>query len=158
MFGALRATFQGKGSIIALVGVRGAGKTTIAGQLIRMMATAGWIAPYRKMVDLISAYKVLYGDMGGIRTEWTERDRDWFCTRKLAVIDELHECEESRLKNRVLTDVLDRRYSHHRDTLIISNQTPEEFMDCTTDSVLSRISEHGTIIPCEWDSWREKNA
>lgn len=146
-----------EGAIVVMVGARGTGKTTIAGQLVRGEAENGWIAPYRKMVDLISEFKVLYGDMGGIDVERKTRDRDWLCTRRLMVIDELHECEESRLKNRVLTDVLDRRYSAHKDTVLISNQTPEEFAACTSDSVLSRIQEHGFIVRCEWDSWRTKS-
>lgn len=170
VFRECRRRFTGCGSIVALVGQRGTGKTTIAAQLIIAAAWDDWAAvndteraegtywrytPYRKLADLIARFKALYADFGSTETEQLLTCRESYCAAPLAVIDELHDCEDMRMKDRVLTDMLDRRYSRMRDTLLISNQTMDEFRATTSDSVLSRISEHGCIVPCEWGSWRE---
>jgi DNA replication protein DnaC len=154
---ALRRT----GAIVALLGGRGLGKTTIAAQLtIERAWNAGlqpWERrpPYRKMTDLIAKYKPLYADFGGINTEVLIAARDWYCRfHPLVVIDELHECDDQRMKDRVLTDILDRRYANRVDTLLISNQTFDEFKQTTNDSVLSRLKEHGRIVTCTWASFR----
>lgn len=81
-----------------------------------------------------------------------------YCRLKLAVIDELHECDDQKMKDRVLTDILDRRYSANTDTVLISNQTAEDFQATTSDSVLSRLAQHGAIVPCEWESFRKPEA
>lgn len=160
---------SGKGAIVALVGERGTGKTTIAAQMIIARAWADWEAiirdrvsgaywtwtPYRKLADLISRYKPLYADYGTRSAEELESGRAAYCRAPFAVIDELHDCEDIKLRDRLLTDILDRRYSAMRDTLLISNQSVQQFKDTTNDSILSRISEHGSIIPCAWGSWRE---
>jgi DNA replication protein DnaC len=150
----------GQGAIFALVGPRGTGKTTICGQLIACVAGNSarpeWqrIVPYRKMTDLISRFKPLYADFGSIDTETLMEARTAYCSMPLAIIDELHECDDQKMKDRVLTDILDRRYSAKTDTVLISNQTPEDFQATTSDSVLSRLAQHGAIIPCEWRSFR----
>lgn len=158
-----QSLFCGKGAIVALVGERGLGKTTIAGQLIWERAwneaLEPWARrpPYRKLSDLIALYKPLYADFGSIETEVLMERRNGFCSlHPLVIIDELHECDDQKLKDRVLTDLLDRRYSNQNDTLLITNQTPAEFKATTNDSVLSRLSEHGSIIECKWQSFREK--
>lgn len=152
----------GKGAIVALVGIRGSGKTTLATQLIVRRAKTPdllpwqyWF-PYRKMIDLVSKYKGLYGDFGSINAETLTSSRNALCKADLLIIDEIHECDDMKLKGIILTDIVDRRYAAMKDTILISNQTPEEFSSTTSDSVLSRLTEHGKIIPCNWSSWREK--
>lgn len=170
VYDSCRRTFTGTGAIIALVGTRGVGKTTIASQLIIARAwedhqrlDAGepgflWrLTPYRKMSDLISRFKALYADFGSLDMDTLISARASYCSdTTLAIIDELHDCEDQRMKDRVLTDILDRRYSEMNDTLLIDNQTDEAFRKSVSDSVLSRITEHGLIIPCNWGSFRDE--
>ena len=163
VFERCKTLFTQTGAIVALVGERGLGKTTIAGQLVIERAwdetRAPWARrpPYRKMTDLIAQFKPLYADFGSIQTEELMERRDGFCKlHPLVIIDELHECDDMKLKDRVLTDILDRRYANHNDTLLITNQTPAEFKQTTNDSILSRLSEHGRIIECKWNSFRDK--
>lgn len=153
----------GRGAIIALLGLRGVGKTTIAAEIIHERVLnediLPWhrLPPYRKMSDLISFFKPLYADFGSIDLERLTNRRNDFCRwHPLVVIDELHDCEDQKMKNRILTDILDRRYAFQVDTIVISNQTPAEFQDTTSDSVLSRLCEHGQIIHCKWKSFRSK--
>lgn len=150
------------GAIIALVGQRGVGKTTIAGQLIikRVMneSLLPWerVPPYRKMSDLLATFKALYADFGARDMDELLARHNRLCSsdNPFLVIDELHDCEDQKIKNRFLTDTLDKRYANLVDTIVISNQTPEEFVATTSDSVLSRIKEHGRVIHCTWESWR----
>lgn len=158
----VQSLLKGNGAIIALVGERGVGKTTIAGQLILERAIdetlQPWerIAPYRKLSELIATFKPIYADFGARNMESVMSRHNRMCGPEtpLLVIDELHDCEDQRIKSRFLTDTLDKRYANLVDTIVISNQTPEEFIETSGDSVISRIKEHGRIIHCTWESWR----
>lgn len=154
---------SGVGAVVVLTGERGTGKTTICGQLARIRAQDESLAPwdrqppYRKLVDIIARYKPLYGNMGSVDMDGLASDRDYFCrTPSLKFIDEIHECEDAALKMRVLTDVIDRCYAAKTDVILVSNQSVDGFKATAGDSVLSRLSEHGSIIPCNWKSWRAK--
>jgi len=155
---------RGVGAIIALIGARGTGKTTICSQMALDRAENESLPPwdrqppYRKLQSLVERYKPLYGNMGSVDMDALASARDWFCrTPSLAFIDEVHECEDLQIKNRLLTDILDRRYAARKDTIILSNQDEADFRRTTSDSILSRIDEHGLIIECTWESWRAKS-
>lgn len=155
------------GAIVALVGDRGLGKTTIAAQIAitRLWEdydsrTSGGpvthrITSYRKLTAIVSRLKALYGDFGAINIEQLEGIRDHLASVELLVIDELNECaDDSKHKDRILADILDRRYAAKRDSLLITNQTEAEFKQTINPSILSRLNEHGAILPCEWESYR----
>lgn len=164
-----RQKFQKVGAIVALVGERGVGKTAIAAQLIReridafmafyengQKCSVQGFGHYIKLTDLIAELKPLYSDFGTIEMDRLFAGREAICEHSLLCIDELHECEDQHLKARVLTDILDRRYSNCVDTLLISNEKQDVFRKSIGDSALSRITEHGEIISCVWKSWREQ--
>ncbi|MEY2511975.1 MAG: IstB-like binding protein [Verrucomicrobiota bacterium] len=156
-----RELITGTGAIVALVGDRGMGKTTIAAQLMIERAMDETLLPwhrrppYRKLAKLIAFFKPIFSDFGSRDAETLIRRHESLCKdHPLLVIDELHDCEDQKVKQRLLTDTLDKRYANMVDTIVISNQTPEQFCETTSDSVLSRIKEHGRIIHCTWESWR----
>ncbi len=156
-----RELLQRNGAIVAMIGERGVGKTTVAAQLIIERAWNAGLQPwerrppYRKLTDLIAKFKPLYADFGSTQIEALMEKRDWLCRfHPFLVIDELHECDDQRMRDRVLTDILDRRYANRVDTLLISNQSVPEFTSATSDSVLSRLKEHGRVLVCKWKSFR----
>lgn len=149
------------GAIVALVGIRGTGKTSLCSTLAQERAAVEDEVPhvhtvlYRKMARLVMRFKPLYADYGSIDTESSMQVLDGLCgNHNLLVIDEVHETDDNKMKNRILVDIIDRRYAKLKDTILISNQTPAEFRKATSDSILSRLSEHGTIINCNWTSFR----
>lgn len=153
---------QKNGAVVVLTGARGTGKTTICAQMAiaraRNPALPPWERqpPYRKACDLIARYKPLYADFGSTEIDTLMSSRDALCRNALLFIDELHECDDQKMKDRLLTDIIDRRYAKLKDTILISNQSVSDFKNITSDSILSRIAEHGVIIPCEWSSWRRQ--
>lgn len=163
-----------KGAVVALVGNRGTGKTTIACQIMRerIEQTSEWyrLSPderigrhpldagkYEKLGRLANMFKPLYSDIGTIQQEALSYRLNNWCNLQLLVLDEIHEGEDLKAQNRFLTDLIDRRYANHRDTIIISNHDPEAFANEINPSILSRISENGAIIPCMWESHRNKH-
>lgn len=171
VFDYLKATMRGVGAIVALVGDRGTGKTTVCAQLAIFLEwewLAYYSAPpqdrpesrpvglvrYEKLTSMIEDLKPLYSDYGTVATDALKARRETLCNCGVLVIDEKHDCDDLKVSTRILTDVLDRRYSKLKDSIIISNETPEEFKRTTSDSIRSRISEHGRIVPCIWPSFR----
>ena len=162
------------GAIVALVGIRGSGKTTIAAQIAirraelwmnwhrrdpkeRAGAPPRGFCHYTKLTDLLARFKAIYADFGSISSDQLIGEREQLCKLSLLVIDELHDCDEQRRKDRLLTDIIDRRYAARKDTILISNQDADDFAKTTGPSVMSRLSEHGLTISCNWSSWRDKN-
>lgn len=151
----------GNGAIVVLAGARGTGKTTICAQMAIRRAwdesRPPWDRqpPYRKLQDVIERYKPLYSDFGSIETEDLIATRESYCTLpSLVFIDEIHVVEGMRAHQRMLVDLIDRRYAARRDTVLITNQEPDVFIEKTDPSILSRIREHGLIIACRWGTWR----
>lgn len=166
------------GAIVALVGDRGLGKTTICAQIAIKHLWEDWesslsdnaittcrTTSYRKLNNIVAKIKGLYADFGSIRMEEMEMHRDFLCGNlpgggaDLLIIDELNEAsEDSKFKDRVLADIADRRYAKKLDTVLITNQPADVFKATTNTSVLSRLNEHGDIIACEWESFRDTPA
>lgn len=163
-FGACEDGLKGVGAIMALTGRRGTGKTTAATQIIiRRIVKAieaqripPWM-PYRKLSALVGKFKSLYADFGSLDGEALANGRDALCRAGLLVIDEIHDCDDQKTSHRLLTDICDRRYSKLKDTILISNLGPAEFSKSAGDSILSRLGQHGLIIPCNWKSFRTPN-
>lgn len=174
---------QNKGAIIVLPGPRGTGKTTIAAQIAIDRLWEDWhsarnggevtcrTTSYRKINEIVAKLKGFYADFGSISMDRMETIRDFLtgvmrsstgglirggCD--LLVIDELNEADEnSKYKDRILADIIDRRYSRCLDTILITNQPAAEFSSTANESIISRLNEHGAVIPCEWQSFRDSN-
>lgn len=166
-FETMKSKLTRTGAIVALVGERGLGKTTIAAQFAMAAAWKNYeeavkeagprrftTVLYRKCAPLIARFKAMYADYGTIEGDALEESLKFLAREDFLVIDEVHDCDDQKMKTRVLTDLIDRRYADRLDTILIANQTPEDFAVTIGDSILSRLGEHGAILPCEWASFR----
>lgn len=172
-FHAMDSKLIGTGAIVALVGERGVGKTTLAAEhsRLRLEARRAYFqlpamerphphpprepGRYEKLGRLSNIFKPLYADFGSINTEELSKQLDAWCKCELVVLDELHETEDLKTNMRFLVDFVDRRYANKKDTILISNHSAEEFSVNTNSSIISRISHHGGIIRCNWESHRK---
>lgn len=171
VFKLVRSLCRRTGAVVALVGQRGSGKTTLATQLMLERIRASWAysmrdadkpAPppplgagrYAKLGSLAAQFKPLYADFGSLGVEaLSDRLLNW-CKIDLLILDEIHESEDLKTQMRLLVDLVDRRYAAKRDTILISNHDADQFQKEMNPSIISRIGEHGKIIPCNWKSWR----
>jgi DNA replication protein DnaC len=147
----------GSGFLMALLGDRGTGKTQMGAELVRYWiriqteALASAHAPrYVKAMEIFMAIKSSYGGGG--------REKDVISTftgPKLLIIDEASERGETDWENRMMTYIIDKRYDAKLDTLLISNQRRDAFLESVGDSITSRLVETGGIITCNWESFRK---
>lgn len=154
----------GTGMLLAMVGPRGTGKTQMAAKLIHDCCYAASnplgqdkqtpCAKYARLMTLLMELKESYRGNGPSESDIIKR----YAAPSLLVLDELHERSESDWEQRVITMLIDLRYSRKRDTILISNQKPDFFLKSVGPSIASRMEEKGEIVRCEWASYRKGNA
>lgn len=162
-------SWLGTGFTSALIGDRGGGKTQMAVEVVRRRC--GELDPailaglrlsvdrprypgprYMRMTDLLMRLRATYGrDSNETEIQVIER----YTSPTLLVIDEAHERGETAWENRMLPHILDVRYGAKRDTLLISNQSPEAFEAAMGASIYSRLAETGGVVVCDWGSFRD---
>ena len=139
----------GCGALVALVGARGTGKSQLAVELIRASCSVEKRAVYTTamdiFIDLRDAYKLQESERAVLLR---------FQSPPLLVIDEAQERGETPWEDRMLTALIDYRYSQKRDTILISNLKRAEFEASMGASVISRMVEVGGVIECNWPSFR----
>ena len=138
------------GFLVALIGLRGCGKSQLAVELIRESCRHGSAALYTTAMDIFIDIRDAYKLQESERTVLVRFQRP-----ALLVIDEAQERGESAWEDRMLTALIDYRYSQMRDTVIISNLKREAFTASMGASVVSRMIETGGIIECNWPSFRK---
>jgi len=142
----------GDGFLVALLGERGTGKTQLAVELVRHhIETSERPWPlYVRTLDIFMGIREAYRPNGP-----TERQQlDEFTKRTLLIVDDAHERGGSDWENRLLTYLIDVRYGDKLDTVLISNQEPDEFKLSIGLSIYGRLLETGGIWLCDWPSFR----
>lgn len=155
------------GGIIAMLGGRGPGKTQMAAEIARggdwpadkdeyargdgLVIIRGKTALYRRAMDIFldlreaaknhvkSSEKEVLAKLGNVG---------------LLVIDEFQERGESEWENRIMKNLIDRRYSSERPTIIIANLARKDMGAALGDSIKDRIRENGFPIEFNWPSFR----
>lgn len=135
------------GVLVGLLGIRGTGKTQLAGCLIRVALEAGMTARYEIAGETLLASRC--GD-----AEAQARQLEQLTSCGLLVIDELHERADTDHERKFLTMVVDRRYGSGRTTLLVSNHHQAQFLETVGASVASRFEQAGRVVTCDWPSFR----
>jgi DNA replication protein DnaC len=147
-FSSILATVK-SGGMIALIGNRGTGKTRISAEAIRDFSRNK--STYMTAMGLFLRIRSTYGK----KSSETETEVVTEISKSpLLVIDEIQERGNSLWEDRILTYIIDKRYSSMRPTIIIGNLTPESLISCLGDSVVSRINETGGVIEMKGKSHR----
>ncbi len=143
------ASKAGSGFIIGITGARGTGKTLLGAVLARHEAKKKRSSKYQTamgfFLDVKEAFDGKLSEKAVIES---------YIKPKLLIIDEMQERGQTQWEDRLLTHLIDRRYGAMHDTLLIGNQTKEEFTKSLGDSIASRIIETGGIAVCNWPSFR----
>lgn len=144
------------GYLVALLGTRGVGKTQLVVSAIHRCCERLLSCRYTKAIGLFRDIRRAYvpvarGEAGiaedDIISTWEDPD--------LLVIDECHQRGETRAEDNALVNLLDLRYDRRLCTILIANQTKQDFASAMGDSVVSRIHETGEAFVCEWESFRK---
>ncbi len=111
----------------------------------------GKTALYRRSMDIFLDLR----DAAKNHTKTSERE----VLAKLAnvgllVIDEFQERGESEWENRIMKNLLDKRYSNGRPTVIVANMTRTEMFSSLGASIVDRARENGKSIEFDWPSYR----
>lgn len=145
----------GSGFLVALVGVRGNGKTQMGLELVLDVVKRGFSALFCSSTEFFMAIKRTY------RPGSTEDEEDVIRRYRkpmLLVIDEMGMRAETPWEDRLLFELLNLRYGDIKDTLLISNQERAVFLESIGTSLASRMSETGGIVDCHWSSYRAVGA
>jgi hypothetical protein len=139
----------GSGFLAALIGNRGTGKSQLAVECIRFTVGKEKTAVYTTAMDIFIDLRDTFKLQESERSVLLRFQRP-----ALLVIDEAQERGETAWEDRMLTALIDYRYSQKRDTILISNLKRDEFEKSMGASVISRMVEVGGIIECSWPSFR----
>jgi len=152
----------GTGAVVCLLGRRGTGKTQLAYHgvahyivgLKRPWMDKIYSRPYQKAyvtaMQFFMKIKATYGNS----KDSAEAVITEFVNCPILVIDEIQVRGETDWENQMLTYMMDRRYSSKKDTILISNQKRDAFIESIGPSIADRIRETGGIIEMDWDSFR----
>ena len=139
---------------MALVGNRGAGKTQIACDAIKLMIGTGRDALYAHAMTYFLDLRATYRSETVAEKDVIERYR----RPRLLVIDEAQLRGETDFEQRMLDYLIDLRYGDLSDTLLISNMTPDVLAKALGESISDRLRETGFVLPCKWESFRGRKA
>jgi DNA replication protein DnaC len=145
------ACCMAEGPLVILLGARGTGKTQMAVDLMANVCRAGKTVRYAKAMDLFREVRATFAKDGPKEIDVVER----ICRYGCLVIDEAQERGESEWENRTLTNIIDHRYDGKRATILLSNQDARSFAASVGESVVSRATETGVVVVCDWPSFRK---
>lgn len=149
-FRRIKSRLKNDHSMIAMTGNKGAGKTQLAAEIIKDL----WpnTATYTTAMALFLRIKDTFK-----KANETENDIVRELSRTpLLVIDELQGRSENPWEDRLLTEIMDKRYANERPTILISNLTPEKLQESLGDSIADRMRQGGGIFEITGASHRSK--
>lgn len=162
-FKAASRAVEAKG-LVAFLGDRGTGKTRMAAEIARAGAWPkddgfwdGHRTVFRQTALYTRAMDVFLDlrDANKKGSEISEKDvLARLAEVGLLVIDEFQERGETDWENRVITNLLDKRYASERPTILIANLDRAGLSAALSPSVKDRMHENGKSFTFGWQSYR----
>lgn len=159
------------GGIVLFLGKRGPGKTQMAAEVARngnwsdgesvsipsgngtFFVAKSQSARYLRALDLfLDLREAAQPGSGSSEKKVLERLEK----PGLLVIDEFQERGGTEWENRIVCNLIDKRYAANRPTIIIANLTREDMAKSLSPSILDRIRENGRAIMFDWESYRNQ--
>jgi len=156
-----------KRGIVALIGTRGTGKTRMGAEITRAGlfptdhgewngngVVRGQTSMYRRTLDV-------FLDLRAASNSKTTSEKQVLSELEkpgLLVMDEFHERKASDWENAIVSNLIDKRYSAGRPTILIANYTLNEMAAAVGPSVSDRMRENGKAFVCDWESYRDRQA
>ncbi|MGC4017514.1 MAG: hypothetical protein QM755_23815 [Luteolibacter sp.] len=167
MFAQAKAEIAAHG-IVAFLGDRGPGKTQMAAEIARdgewpddavylirhgdaSYKQTSKTALYRRAMDVFLDLRATN------KKDATTSEKDVLRRLEevgLLVIDEFQERGQSDWEDRIITNLIDKRYAAERPTILIANYTREEMSAALSPSVRDRMHEAGRSFVFDWSSYR----
>jgi len=161
-FGKAKTAIAARG-IVALIGGRGLGKTSMAAEIVRaggfpndakewngVRSVGGKSAIYIRASDLFLDLREARDNGSSEKKELAKLEKPG-----LLIVDEFHERGGSEWENRIVGNLIDKRYASGRPTLLIANYTIGQLQASLSDSVRDRMRENGRAFVCDWESYRK---
>ena len=162
-FGLAKAVVKGTG-LLALIGDRGTGKTQMASHIAadgQWPNDVGKWNGHRNVFDQTAQYvraMDIFLDLRDANRKGSETSEKVVLAKLadvgLLVIDEFQERGESEWENRVLTNLIDKRYAAMRPTIIIANYDRAQLSSALSPSIKDRMHENGKSFMFDWPSYR----
>jgi DNA replication protein DnaC len=143
----------GRGSLIALIGKSGVGKTQIGANLIySVIKNHRWPCRYVTAMDFFLLIKASYHRDSPDTEEMVLSN---FAKPILLIIDEYEKRAETQWEDRLLDHLINKRYGLMKETILISNSNQESLETMLGPANVSRMNESGMLVVCDWKSFRE---
>ena len=146
-----------RNGIIIIIGKRDAGKTRIAAEISRAGNFPNDIKGKSKTSVYRRATEIFVDLKDSFRSSECKSEVEvirYLSSAGLLVIDEFQERSESKWENRIITTIIDRRYSDNLPTILIANIELAEMGAKISDSIISRVNESGGVIECRAKNFR----
>lgn len=142
------------GASFVYCGKPGTGKTHLACAVgNHVMANFGHTVLFITVFDVIQRVKATFG--GGEKSE--RQVMLSFAEPDLLILDEVGVQFGTEFEKVIITDIINRRYSDMRPTIILSNLDQGELSNYLGERVIDRMQEGGGgVVAFSWDSYRSK--
>lgn len=158
------------GGFVAMVGERGPGKTQMAAEIARtgefpndetiaVSSGSGIVAHAISKTALYRRAMDVFLDLRHAAKNFSNTSEkqvlETLSSVGLLVIDEFQERGESEWENRVIKNLIDKRYAAQRATIVIANMTRKDLFAALGESIVDRARENGKSIEFNWPSFRQ---